>query len=98
GEGRPPLEEHRTLKHDTDVGTRPRHRIVADRDAAARNREQPCRHHQQRTLAATAWTDDRDELAWPYIERDVVDGAHRPFAGCVDLADALYSQMTQVER
>ena len=60
-----PFEQHRALKHDTDVGARAGDSRAVDRDEAARRRHQPGRDHQQRALAAAARAHDRYELAPP---------------------------------
>ena len=58
-----PLEQHRVLEHDAEIGDRPRHRVAIGDDLARARAQQPGDQPQQRALAAAGRSDDGDELA-----------------------------------
>src|SRR5262245_32178335 len=73
-------EQGVVLEHEADaavVGLKPGHIPVPNKDAS------PCRflkagdHPQGRGLAATGGPEQRKQLSWPYLERDVVHGGNR---------------------
>ena len=72
---RAPVEEHGVLEDDPVVAVEPRLRrgLAVDGDDAARRRHQVADHAQQRRLAAAGRPDQRDELAGPDVEVDVLE-------------------------
>jgi hypothetical protein len=59
----PPLQQDRPLEHDSDVGLRPPDWFAVHAGEARRRAGQARNDAERRALSATAWPNDRDELA-----------------------------------
>jgi hypothetical protein len=82
-----PLHQGRSLEDETDVALRPAHGGTVQQHLAAGGRVQPGHDLQQRALAAAAGSDQRDELARPRREPDVLQRVDGLAVGEVDLAE-----------
>ena len=76
---RPPLVEHRLLKHDAVLTRQARlaRRLAVDANGASGRQEQIAEQPQQRALATARWTDERDERARANLQGDVLQRANR---------------------
>ena len=84
----PPVEQHRVLEDDADLGLWPGHPAPGDRDRPGRRGEQARDHQEQRALPAARGPEDRHELAFGHLQRHRVEGVHRPGAHRVRLGHA----------
>ena len=70
----PPLEEIVLLEHVADLAVRSGHLRAVDEYGAFRRCDNAGYQGEQGALAASAWPDDRDELAGNDRQRDVLEG------------------------
>jgi hypothetical protein len=89
-----PREQRVVLEHHAALGRRAGDRPPVDRDAPGRRRLEAGEQVQHGRLAAARRADDREELALPHVERQVLDRDGRPVAVRVEaLADALDDEL-----
>ena len=88
-----PVEQHRILKHNADVGARSIDEAAASPHAATRWRKQAGGDHQQRALAAAARADVGQKFAAALCERNIVERAHLAIARRVNLGQMLEAQI-----
>src|SRR5215831_10904213 len=73
-------EERIVLEHEADaavIGLDAGDVAIADKNASPRRLLEAGDHAKRRGLAATRWSDQREQLARPHLEGDVMDGSDR---------------------
>jgi hypothetical protein len=83
-----PVEQHRALEHDAEVGLRPVDDAAGDARLARAREVQPRDDAQQRALAAARRPDDREELAGADRQVDRVERVRLAPGAPVGLRDA----------
>ncbi len=94
-----PVQQHRALEHDAEVGLRAGHAPAAHDHLARARRMQPRDDPQQRALAAARGADDREELAFADREVDGLQRVRLARSGAVALAIGLgHAAQVDVDR
>ena len=83
-ESREPREQTGRLEDNATVGTGPGKFLAGQNDAAAAHVVQSRQHREHRALATTGVADERDKLAFPDPEIEILDDDCRPFWSRID--------------
>jgi len=81
-------EQRIVLEHEADaavIGLDAGDVPIADEDASRRRLLEACDHAKRRGLAATRWSEQRDEFARPHLEGDVTHGNDRTLHAMLEL-------------